>query len=266
VCSAGSVLKPVNLKPPDAEYVLSPDVPVSWHPGGFPTTTPCLPKSYQLEVSTSPTFASITIAVSGETGSPADFYRLTGLADCTQYYWHVKASDGTSWSDFSAATSFLTAFGGLGTCPTSEPKLISSTAGAWAVWPATCIEGGASDSVEFVFRFPYTSASITNVSAFDGSTTFACEKTSVDGQAYCKGYRPSSPGALSVSVKMKADGSTQTHTFTEWPGMVPKGSCYIPKSEPLSGDICHTYPDEPTCNQYSQTCHWEHNQTLCVHN
>jgi hypothetical protein len=62
--------------------------------------------SYQVQVSTSSSFASFVVDQSGITGTS---YNLTGLSDSTVYYWKVSASNAAGAGSASATRSFRTA-------------------------------------------------------------------------------------------------------------------------------------------------------------
>jgi hypothetical protein len=77
--------------------------------------------SYALQVSTDPTFA--TSIIYSQTGIAATMLSVSGLANNTSYYWHVKATNlagSSGWSPSNAFTTILTT-------PTLEAPLNTAT-------------------------------------------------------------------------------------------------------------------------------------------
>ncbi len=80
---------------------------------------------YEYQYSTSSSFTSFNNDYISET-----FASISGLNNSYTYYWRVRASDGTDWSDWSAIWSFTTEDASSGL---STPTLVSPTDGATGV-------------------------------------------------------------------------------------------------------------------------------------
>jgi hypothetical protein len=107
---------PVPDSPPNGASDQPTTVTISWNASGGA-------RSYQLQVSTTPTFTSFIVNESGLTSTSRV---LTTLAQGVTYYWHVNASNPGGTSAYSDTWSFTIA----PAAPSSAPTLISPPDGA----------------------------------------------------------------------------------------------------------------------------------------
>ena len=112
---------PVPLSPADGAAGLPVDVTISWQPS-------IQAEAYSLEVARTSTFAEPDVSVSGITETS---YLVEGLDYGTEYFWHVRATNAQSASEYSTTYRFSTA-----AAPPDAPLLTSPANGAAAL-PAT---------------------------------------------------------------------------------------------------------------------------------
>jgi hypothetical protein len=95
--------------------------------------------SYQLQVSTNPSFSTTIVNQSGITGTS---YGVTGLTDSTTYYWRVNATNPGGTSVYSISWSFTTSEGSGN--PPAAPTLASPLNGATGISPSPTFTWNAS--------------------------------------------------------------------------------------------------------------------------
>lgn len=94
----GTPIVPTLISPSNNSTDVSTNVFFDWYDSSGAT-------SYSLQVDDNSNFGSLLLNQTGITQS--DYY-LSGLSDCTTYYWRVKAVNSTSSSSWSTAWSFTT--------------------------------------------------------------------------------------------------------------------------------------------------------------
>ncbi|MBK9246584.1 MAG: hypothetical protein IPM69_00350 [Ignavibacteria bacterium] len=92
------LIAPELLSPPDKASKISTSIAFSWNPS-------LSANLYRIQVSTSPIFTTLLIDDSTLTGTSSV---VSTLANSTEYYWRIAASDGTHWSNWSVVWRFTT--------------------------------------------------------------------------------------------------------------------------------------------------------------
>ncbi len=109
---------PVLASPTSGATGVSTDPTLDWNASIGAT-------AYEVQVSVDPAYSTMLIDSAGVVGTSLT---LTGLADSTLYYWHVKASNSGGSSSYSSNSSFKT----LAKIPTA-PLLVSPASGATGI-------------------------------------------------------------------------------------------------------------------------------------
>ncbi len=108
---SGSLSAPILASPANGSIGISTSPTLTWNASTGAT-------SYELQVSTTSTFATTVFDQSNLTSTSQS---LSGLSGSTTYYWRVNASNGTGTSGWSAVWSFTTI-----AAPSAGPPTISS--------------------------------------------------------------------------------------------------------------------------------------------
>ena len=151
---------PVLLSPADGITGGSKNPTLTWSASAGAT-------SYRVQVSASASFAVLVVDQSGIANTS---YALTSLADSTQYYWRVSASNAAGSSAFSAAWGFRTISGQVGP-PTLQTPL-NGTMGVSTILPLTW--GPA----------PFATSYHLQVSTSPGFVTIAFDVSGLTGTSY----------------------------------------------------------------------------------
>ncbi len=110
---------PVLLTPANGATGVSTSPTLSWNASSGAST-------YEVQVSTSPTFTTLVSDQPGLTGTSTT---VAGLASTTLYYWRANATNAGGTSGWSTVFSFTTGAGS----PPAAPTLVSPTSGSTAV-------------------------------------------------------------------------------------------------------------------------------------
>ncbi len=195
----GSVIPsaPATIRPSYAanDTSLSSTDTLKWHPAatGAGTTT------YQVQVSTSASFATIAKSVTGLT----DTSTIMRLGLSTKYYWRVRSLDNALTGPYSAVDSFRTIVVPCNTTPATLVPAVNSTT-VKAVNPVLAVSFVNTAStyhfqVDSVNRF--TTNLVVNDSINDFDTTFTIPKTLTASKKYywrVRGYNPAGSSAFSA--------------------------------------------------------------------
>ncbi len=99
---------PELIEPDDGAEILALEVMLNFQPG----EPGCIPDGYYIDVQTSADFSG-TNMYAGDWASKHSFFPVTGLADCTMYYWRIAQVEDATFGPFSEGRSFFTNEGGL---------------------------------------------------------------------------------------------------------------------------------------------------------
>ncbi len=94
---------PVLLEPEAGAEIPALDVMLNYEPG----EPGCIPDGYYIDVQTAADFSG-TNMYEGDWSSKHTFFPVTGLADCTTYYWRVAQVEDSTFGPFSEGRSFFT--------------------------------------------------------------------------------------------------------------------------------------------------------------
>jgi hypothetical protein len=94
---------PELIEPDDGAEILALEVMLNFQPG----EPGCIPDGYYIDVQTSADFSG-TNMYAGDWASKHTFFSVTGLADCTLYYWRIAQVEDSTFGPFSEGRSFFT--------------------------------------------------------------------------------------------------------------------------------------------------------------
>ena len=94
---------PELIEPDDGAEILALEVMLNFKPG----EPGCIPDGYYIDVQTSADFSG-TNMYAGDWASKHSFFTVTGLADCTMYYWRIAQVEDSTFGPFSEGRSFFT--------------------------------------------------------------------------------------------------------------------------------------------------------------
>ena len=222
--------------------------PTSSTPIFFLSTT-CDPKGGTLvAIEYAPTDITITNVLDGA-GRPLTCTGYVGELQCNDSYGATVLEYAIEYTTSSGASNIypapdITAPTG---CPTPPP-----TSTGWKLSQVECVAGGASDSIDFLVDVPVEGSSFVFAHVEDSLVgTYSCASTSTPNQVYCLGARPSLATVDLLAQATYFDATSLTHYFSEWPSLLPKGTCFIPT--PLPPAPCSQYNDQTCPND--NTCH-----------
>jgi hypothetical protein len=102
------LVAPELIEPEDGAEIAALEVILNFQPG----EPGCIPDGYYLDLQTVADFSG-TNPYAGDWGSKHTFMSITGLADCTTYYWRIAQVEDATFGPFSASRSFFTNESGL---------------------------------------------------------------------------------------------------------------------------------------------------------
>jgi len=232
VCT-GNLVAPLIVKPADKEVVKSTNVMFyTDYPGD------CLAPGYYFKLASDPQFSNIIHFEQRD--NPLMTYYLTGLNDCTTYYWNVTAQINGVKGPFSPTSSFKLDVNGNCPAPLSLKKSLFY-----------CADQPVSYMAEFFFDQSMTG----NFETHFLNSVYPCISDHANpGRLICYGPRIGSNIAVNLQLLNKDTGEVITSVDAKTP------DCTVAINQPdnqSSGKTqdCSVYTNKASCE--TSGCYWK---------